>query len=115
MKEKEEKKYLKQKRIIIGAAGFLLAGFLLLWQFVPGGERYSIYSQFSFGGGNYRETVMNVVVSWNASVDEVAEEIIREHIRVNAENCSDKITLRLYRSEWAMKQGICFKELFYVT
>lgn len=110
----KEKRCLKPKKIIIGAAALLLAGFLVFLCIDLRREKYSVYGQFSFGGGDYRETVIHVVVRWTVDVDKVADEIIQEHMRVNAENQSDKITLKLYHSERAMKHGDCFKELLYV-
>ena len=89
---------------------FCLILFLMLLYFTCGGERYQICSQFSFGGGNYRQTTLNVIVNWNARVEEVVEEIMSEYVRVNADNCADEVILRMYRSRNALKKGNYFQE-----
>ena len=89
---------------------FGLILFLMLLYFACSGERYQICSQFSVGGGNYRQTTMNVIVNWNARVEEVVDEIMSEYVRVNADNCADEVILRMYRSRNALKKGNYFQE-----
>lgn len=94
------------------AAGILI--FVLIFIYVNtslDGNTYEICSQFSLGGGDYRQTVMNVLVSWKARPEEIADEIIREYLRVNGKDSSDKVILRLYRSKSTMKHGKYYKEL----
>ena len=89
---------------------FGLILFLMLLYFACSRERYQICSQFSVGGGNYRQTTMNVIVNWNARVEEVVDEIMSEYVRVNADNCADEVILRMYRSRNALKKGNYFQE-----
>ena len=111
MKRNAERIHAGKRKIFPWIAVFGLILFLLCVRYVYRGDRYLIYGQFSFGGGEYRQTTMNVIVNRNVREEQIMEEIIDEYLRVNADNCADKIILRLYRSRRALKDGKFFREL----
>lgn len=94
----------------LAMSGLILILFLTAACLVFRGEKYQIYSQFSFEGGDYRQTTVNVIVNWNARAEEVADEIMGEYVRVNADHCADEVILRMYRSRSALKRGVYFKK-----
>lgn len=101
----------KRKKIVRGLilCLFLMAG--ILWT-VTQRNQYQICGQFTLGGGSYRQTTMNVIVSsCFADIEQIVDEIIREHRRVNYESSSERLVLKLYRSKWKLLQGQYFREM----
>ena len=65
---------------------------------------YVVYNSISFSsGGNIRETEMNVIVNKGRYNPILYDEIAEEHNEING--IPTKLTLRLYRSEKAIKRG----------
>lgn len=76
--------------------------------------RYKVMTQLRSSSPDYIETFITAIVYhvWTErKLDELAEEIIREHRRINYDVPTDKIVLQLYRGDWNYKRSKDWKSV----
>jgi hypothetical protein len=101
----------KRKKEVQGLILCLLLMVGIIWT-VTQRNQYQICGQFTLGSSSWRQTTMNVIVgSRFANIEQITDEIIREHRRVNYESSSERLVLKLYRSKWELLQGQYFREM----
>ena len=100
----------KAKRIIMVGLILLVIGILLK-------PEYKVIYQLQSTGGDYSRTLVCAVTKhvWFPSQSkQLAYELIKEHRRINYDVPTNQITLELYRSEEAFKEGNSFQTYYFL-
>ena len=107
MKGDAVKKY--WKRIMVGVTFLVIA-----WTALK--PEYRVVFQLRSSGRDYTETMVCVVVKhvWlKKQLDKTADEVVREHRRINYDTPTNKMTLIFYRSMKDFDNGIGWKQYTY--
>ena len=107
MKGDAVKKY--WKRIMVGVTFLVIA-----WTALK--PEYRVVFQLRSSGRDYTETMVCVVVKhvWlKKQLDKTADEVVREHRRINYYTQTNEITLIFYRSMKDFDNGIGWKQYTY--
>ena len=107
MKGDAVKKY--WKRIMVGVTFLVIA-----WTALK--PEYRVVFQLRSSGRDYTETMVCVVVKhvWlKKQLDKTADEVVREHRRINYDTPTTEITLIFYRSMKDFDNGIGWKQYTY--
>lgn len=97
------------KRIMVGVAFFVIA-----WTALK--PEYQVVFQLRSSGRDYTETMVCVVVKhvWlKKQLDKTADEVVREHRRINYDTPTNEMTLIFYRSMKDFDNGIGWKQYTY--
>ena len=96
------------KRIMVGVT------FFVAWTALK--PEYRVVFQLRSSGRDYTETMVCVVVKhvWlKKQLDKTADEVVREHRRINYDTPTNEITLIFYRSMKDFDNGIGWKQYTY--
>lgn len=107
MKGDAVKKY--WKRIMVGVTFLVIA-----WTALK--PEYRVVFQLRSSGRDYTETMVCVVVKhvWlKKQLDKTADEVVREHRRINYDTPTNEITLIFYRSMKDFDNGIGWRQYTY--
>lgn len=74
-------------------------------------QDYKVYSSFNSTSGDYRETEIKIVVYKVHKISHLYQDIAEKHNKLNG--TPDKLTLQLYFSERAIKQGRVYRTIIF--
>lgn len=94
-----------------GLAIIVLIIILIIYVSYDSLQDYKVYSSFNSTSGNYRETEMKIVVYKAHKIPHLYQDIAEKHNRLNG--TPDKLTLKLYFTERAIKQGRIYRTIIF--
>lgn len=72
---------------------------------------YSVYTVFSYGGSDFRETDLYVIVYKPWKIDHKVQDIVSRHNEMNG--TPDRLTVWLYYSKYNLDQGKDFYKVIF--